>query len=85
VIQKNAGAGPLGSAFYSVKSFELVIICGFGKIEEDQLLCVSGEKIGTDQCWKIGSNRCRKTGSECCASAGGKFVSLRIFFRIGSR
>ena len=29
--------------FYSVKSFELVIICGFVKIEEDQLLCVCGE------------------------------------------
>ena len=30
--------------FYSVKSIELVIICGFVKIEEDQLLCIRGEE-----------------------------------------
>ena len=30
--------------FYFVKSFELVIICGFVKIEEDQLLCIRGEE-----------------------------------------
>ena len=59
--------------FYSVKSFELVIICGFVKIEEDQLLCIRGEEIGSD--------RCRKIGSECCAFSGSKFVRLRIFFR----
>ena len=57
VIQKNSGTGSLGNIinykmildfwallFYSVKSFELVIICGFVKIEEDQLLCIRGEE-----------------------------------------
>ena len=82
--------------FYSVKSFELVIICGFVKIEEDQLISYyayagkigmsgkpfyEGNQLLCIRGEEIGSDRCRKIGSECCAFSGSKFVRLRIFFR----